>query len=161
MVKRVEVAAPPEATWRVIADFGAVASWAPAVVDAHCTTELSSGVGCGRSLTSSTGEVVEEVVTEWDEGHSLTFQVPGGVAQIVAFLQETWSVEAVPGGSAVVVLMEYRSRFGPAGAAATRLIVRPALAKMLAENLAGLKHRVETGQPVTRETHLPIQAAKD
>jgi hypothetical protein len=44
-----------------------------------------------------------------------------------------------------VVEMEYRSRFGPAGAAVTRLLVQPMLARMLADNLAGLKRYVEGG----------------
>ncbi len=158
IIRRVEISALPADVWRTIADFGAVGNWAPHVTEAHCTTENGSGVGCSRSLTSSTGEVIEEVVTEWDEGRSLTFQVPGGLARVVAFFQENWFVEAAPGGSAVVVQMEYRSRFGPVGAGVTRLVVRPVLAKMLTENLAGLKHYVESGQIVTPETNLPVSA---
>ena len=161
ITKRVEINTSPEATWRIIADFGAVATWAPAVREAHCTSGSTSGLGCIRSLTSSTGHVIEEIITQWDEGRSLTFQVPGGLAKVVAFLQETWSVEATSNGSRAVVAMEYRSKFGFVGAAVTRLIVRPVLAKMLTDNLAGLKYHLETGEFVTQDTALPIRAVVD
>lgn len=158
IIKRVEINTSPETAWRVIADFGAVATWARSVREAHCTSESVSGPGCVRLLTSSTGHVIEEIITRWDEGRSLTFHVPGGLAVVVAFLQETWSVEAAPNGSRVVVIMKYRSRFGFLGAAVTRLIVRPVLTRMLIENLAGLKYHLETGVSVTQGTALPVLA---
>lgn len=161
ITKRVDINASPEATWRIIANFGTVANWAPAVQEAHCPSDSTPGLGCKRSLTSSTGHVIEEVITQWDQGRSLTFEVPGGLAKIVGFLQETWSVEATPNGSRAVVVMEYRSKFGFAGMAVTRLIMQPVLAKMLAENLAGLKYHLETGEFVTQDTNVPIQAVLD
>jgi hypothetical protein len=96
------------------------------------------------------------VITQWDQGRSLTFDIPGGLAKVVGFLQETWSVEATPNGSRAVVVMEYQSKFGFIGTVVTRLIVQPILAKMLAENLAGLKYHLETGEFVTQNTIVPI-----
>ncbi len=146
IVKQIEIAAPPEAVWRAIADFGAVAAWAPAVKEAHWISDARSGVGCGRYVTASTGHTVRQVVTEWEDGRSLAFQIPDGMASVIAFLQERWSVRPAPGGAQVVVEMAYRSKFGPFGAAVARLMVLPVLAKMLAENLAGLKGYVESGK---------------
>ncbi len=146
ILRHTDIQAPPEAVWRVIADFGGVASWAPAVREAHCTTTLHSGVGCARSVTASSGHTIEEVITGWDEGRSLTFQVPGGLARVITFLEETWSVEETPTGSSAVVLMEYRSKLGPFGAAVTRILIRPVLDRMLTENLAGLKKHVEASR---------------
>ncbi len=54
--------------------------------------------------------------------------------------------------------MEYESKFSFVGAAVTRLIVRPVLAKMLTENLAGLKYHLETGEFVTQDTDVPTAA---
>jgi carbon monoxide dehydrogenase subunit G len=161
ITKSVEIKAAPEATWRIIADFGAVANWAPAVREAHCTSDSTSGLGCKRSLTSSTGHIIEEVIIRWDQGRSLTFEIPGGLAKVLGSLQETWSVEATPNGSQAFVVMEYQSKFGFVGAAMARLIVQPVLAKMLTENLAGLKYHLETGEFVTKDTTVPLLAVVD
>ena len=146
IVRQIDVDAPVAAVWRVLADFGAVADWAPDVLDARCTTDARSGVGCARVVTASNGTTIEEVVTAWNEGRSLTFAVPGGLARVVGSLAETWSVEDkdADAASRVIVRMQYRSSSGPAGAAVTRALVRPTLAKMLTANLAGLKRHVET-----------------
>jgi hypothetical protein len=156
IVRSIRIHAPAEVVWREIADFGSVAAWAPAVEEAHCTSEVESGVGARRQLVTSTGDVVEEVITEWADGQSFTFVTPGGMARVVASLQETWSVAPDSVGSVVRVLIEYDTRSGPVGAAVDRLLIRRTLEKMLTQNLAGLKHRVETGESVTRSTDLPV-----
>jgi hypothetical protein len=39
--------------------------------------------------------------------------------------------------------------------------VQPVLAKMLTENLAGLKYHLETGELVTQDTTVPLLAVVD
>jgi carbon monoxide dehydrogenase subunit G len=143
ITKQIEVAALPQAVWAVLADFGGVANWAPLVRESHYTTRAHTGVGCRRSVTDFNGRTVEDVVSAWDEGHSMAFRVRGQLAGVVTFLEETWTVEPASRGAQVVAALEYRTKLGLGGAILTRLLVYPGLAKMLARNLAALKRYVE------------------
>jgi hypothetical protein len=145
LIRTLGIEAPTQAVWSVLADFGGVARWALAVRKAGWSGELRSGVGCGRTLVGPDGVAVEEVVTRWEEGRSLTFEIPGGLARFIAFLEETWTVEAGGGGSIVTVDLRYRTRLSLIGAVLASLIVRPVLASSVRDNLAGLKRYVETG----------------
>ncbi len=97
-------------------------------------------------MTGPGGITVEEVVTGWVDGRSLTFEIPRGMVWVVRTMRETWSVEAVADGAAVTVVMHYRTRLGPLGAALARLLVVPVLTRALEDNLAGLKRHVEMGR---------------
>ena len=145
LTRRTEIEAPPESVWAVLADFGDLC-WAPDARDTRLTSTSPSGVGCSRSVTGPTGIAVEEIVTQWDEGQSLAFEIPGGVTRVVGFLQETWSVTPAGSGTVVAVVMEYRPQLGPFGAALARMAVIPVLDKTLRNNLAGLKRHLETTQ---------------
>jgi carbon monoxide dehydrogenase subunit G len=146
LTKRISINASADKVWGVLADFGGVAKWAPTVVESHLTTEANGGVGAKRMLAVSTGESVEEVVVEWNEGRSFTFQIPAGLASVVKMLQETWTVEPALKESVVAVTMDYTMKYGIIGTALDSLMVGRALRKMLAQNLAGLKHHIETGE---------------
>ncbi len=157
--KRVLINAPCEKVWQVLADFGNVEKWAPTVVKCHCPTEVSSGVGAKRILTTPKGDVTEEVIVEWNEGHDFTFGIPDGLASIVKILRETWSVEHSSNEAIVAVKMDYRTKDGAFNSILDTLVVRRELRKILVQNLAGLKYHIETGEMVTRKTaRLPVDA---
>ena len=48
ITRQVKINAPKEKTWEILADFGAVSNWAPAVTESHITTEAKRGVGAIR-----------------------------------------------------------------------------------------------------------------
>ena len=103
-------------------------------------------------LDHALGEVVEEVIVEWNEGRSFTFEIPDGLGPI-KILREIWSVEPSPEGAVVTVMMDLNNmKFGVLGAVMDRLIARRVMGKQLVLSLAGLKHHVETGEVVTSET---------
>jgi uncharacterized protein YndB with AHSA1/START domain len=158
LTKRIAICAPTDKVWEVIADFENVASWAPTIVDSRSTTEVKSGVGARRVLDHKSGQVVEEVIVEWNEGHSFIYQIPNGFWPVKS-LREVWSVEPSPEGSVVVVTMDFEMQLGPLGAIMDLLILRWLMDRELALGLAGLKHHVETGEVVTSETAgLPVAA---
>ena len=159
IIKRVHISASVDQVWQVLADFGSVEKWAPTVIESHCSTETERGMGAKRILTTSTGEVTEERVIEWDEGHSFTFEIPNGLASIIKVLRETWSVEHSPQGTEVVVRMDYETKDGIINSLLNALVVKRVLKRMLVQNLAGLKYHVETGEIVTPKTaKLPVAA---
>jgi ribosome-associated toxin RatA of RatAB toxin-antitoxin module len=158
LTKRITIGASTDKVWEVIADFGNVASWAPTIVDSRSTTEVNRGVGARRMLDHKSGQVVEEVIVEWNEGHSLIYEIPNGFWPIKN-LREVWSVEPSPEGSVVVVVMDFEMKLGPLGAIMDLLIIRWLMSRELELGLAGLKHHVETGEVVTTETAgLPVAA---
>ncbi len=157
--KRVLINAPREQVWQVIADFGGVERWAPTVVKSRCATEVKGGLGAKRILTTTRGNVTEEVIVEWNEGHSFTFDIPDGLALVIKTLQETWSVEQSSNGATVVVKMDYQTKHGILSSILDSLFVRRELRWILVQNLAGLKYHIETGGIVTRKTAgLPVAA---
>ncbi|CAG0947014.1 hypothetical protein ANRL1_03557 [Anaerolineae bacterium] len=103
-------------------------------------------MGAKRILTTSTGETTEEAVVEWNEGQSFTFEIPNGLASIIKILRETGSVEHSSQGTEVVVTMDYHMKDGVVYSILDALVARRVLKKMLVQNLAGLKHQIETGE---------------
>ncbi len=159
VAKRVRLKASVDQVWNVVADFGGVEKWAPTVVESHCSTEAQCGLGAKRILTTTTGEVTEEVVIAWNEGRSFAFEISNGLASIIKNLRETWSVNPPPTGSEVVVTMDYQTKDGIINSLLHALVVGRILNKILVHNLAGLKHHVETGERVTpNTTNLPVAA---
>ena len=157
--KRILINASREQVWQVIADFGGVERWAPTVVKSHCATEGKGGLGAKRILTTTRGGTTEEVIIEWNEGHSFTFEIPDGLALIVKTLRETWSVKESSNGATVVVRMDYQTKDGILSSILDSLFVRRELRWILVQNLAGLKHHIETGEIVTQKTtRLPVAA---
>jgi ribosome-associated toxin RatA of RatAB toxin-antitoxin module len=159
LTKRVSINASQQEVWDVLANFGGVEKWAPTVVESHCSTEFNRGLGAKRILTTTRGDVTEEVIVEWSEGHSFTFEIPGGLASTVKTLRETWSVEQPPNEAVVVVKVDYQLKNDILNSIFDSLFVRRELERMLIQNLAGLKYHIETGGTVTRQTAgLPVAA---
>ena len=75
----ITIAAPPEAVWKVLADFPAIAAWHPLVKKAAPTED-----GSGRVLTLEKGEITEGL-DEADEA-----------ARRLAYRLSTENVEALP-----------------------------------------------------------------
>jgi len=159
IVKRVPISASAEKVWIVLADFGSAERWAPTVVRSSSSGQIKRGVGARRILTTTTGEVTEEVIIEWNEGHSFTFEIPDGLSSMIKALRETWLIRQSSKGTEVVVTMDYQIKDGALNSVMDFLVVGRILKKILVQNLAGLKYHMETGEIVTSKTaKLPIAA---
>ncbi len=154
-LERIHIAAPAPTVWETLADFGGVAEWAPTVRESHCATEASGGIGAMRILTTSTGDVVEEVIVEWDEGRSFAFEIPDGLRSVTGPIQETWSVEPTDGGCIVAASQDFRMK-PPILGLVLGPILGGVLRKMLAQNLAGLKHHIEAAKTASADTTAPL-----
>lgn len=157
IIKQIPINAAAEQVWQVLADFGSAENWAPTVVQSRCPTDIKRGIGARRILTTTRGDVTEEVIVEWNEGQGFTFEIPGGLVSIVQTLRETWAIGSSSNGATVVVKMDYQMKEGILNSFLDSLVVRRELTKILIQNLAGLKQHIETGERVTpKTTKLPV-----
>ena len=160
ITRQVRIDASKEKTWEVLADFGAVASWAPTILQSHSTTEANGGVGAERTCEhEKMGQLVERI-TGWDEGSSLSYDVIKGLPFPMKSLNNVWSVRADGDGAVVTVTMDFRMGLGPLGALPT-LMARVMMRKEMAVSLAGLKQYTETGEVVAapKDVAAPALAA--
>ena len=141
------VEAPAEKVWDVLADFSAVDTWVPLVKSSHIKGDKDRGVGVRRHCTVKGFGDIDEIVTDWDEGRSLSYRVSS--LGPFSFTQNTWTVDRVDEGSCRVSLeLDYDVRFGAFGRLLHGLVIGRKL-KQRAPNAIGLlKTRVETGETI-------------
>ena len=93
--------APPDRVWDVLADYGAIASWAPNVDHSCLLTERADGVGAVRRIQTGRTTLREEVEA-WEPGASLSYRIIG-LPPIVRSATNTWRLTG-SGGSTTVTL---------------------------------------------------------
>lgn len=148
------VQTPATSVWDVIADFSAVDTWAPQVTKSYALGKKDRGVGAERYCDIKGFGSIEEVVTEWIDGRSLTYRVtplgPLGVSH------NRWTVVKIDESSCeVVVELGYDVRFGLVGKLLHTLMMRGKLEEAFPKSLEALKTRVETGKLVRDRRSLP------
>lgn len=145
-----DVAAPPARVWEVLADFGGIYRYSPAVKASHLTGSLPDGVGATRHCDLAFGATVEERIIDWHDGTAYTVEIYAGTRMPpIRDPRATLAVESLGGGrSRLTARMVYTPRFGPLGRLADRVAFRRQFEKSLGLLVAGFKHYVETGEEV-------------
>jgi carbon monoxide dehydrogenase subunit G len=107
VVETVTIKASPDAVWNKVKDFGAMATWHPAV--ASCTATDGNNVGSVRTLKlKDGGEVVETLESYGDADRKFSYRAKDGGALPVSNYTSTFSVKPGEGGTTVV---EWRGAF--------------------------------------------------
>lgn len=147
----IKINAPAQQVWAALADLERVQQFSPGVAKASYTTDSKEGVGAGRhcDLQGPSGWV-EERVTEWNEGESLTIEI---FDSSYPLKQAFGRFTLTPAGEETNVSfdLDYELKFGPIGALLNVLIVRRLFGKANKTVLTGLKYHVETGEVVDKE----------
>lgn len=89
------IAADPQKIWDVLADFGAVSSWAD-VVDHSCLLDHGTAggtVGTSRRVQLGRTTVVERI-TDFDPPHALAYDVEG-LPPLVRRLHNRWTLRPI------------------------------------------------------------------
>lgn len=139
------VAAEPQAVWDVLADFGAVSSWAD-FVDHSCLLDHSpdgKAVGTSRRIQLGRNTLVERI-TDFDPPHSLSYDVDG-LPRLVRRLRSNWTLRPIAKGMTEVTLtsaVTVTIGSHPIQGFAERLFGRGSV-KQLDRLLDGLAKRVE------------------
>lgn len=157
--REVTVNAPAEEVWAALADFGNVATWNPNVKKSFLTSNQTQGEGISRECQLVPMGTVQEQVTSWVEGESMTIEI-----------SEFKNVPAMRAGGADIHIrargdqtdvhleLSYEVGLGAVGAGMNSMMLKRQFSKAATGLLAGLKHHVETGDPVQRGTSLPTKA---
>ncbi len=144
--EKIVIAAPPQAVWAVIKDFGAMASWHP--LTPGCDARGGNLPGAGRVLTFSEGGGVTERLEEYDAGNMrYSYRLEIGNLHVLPVSFYTAAIAVKPardGGSEV----EWSGRFirGDAGKAPLENLgdapASRAMGIFVRVGLAGLKEQV-------------------
>ncbi|WP_096289059.1 SRPBCC family protein [Mycobacterium ahvazicum] len=140
------IAARPQEVWDVLADFGAIVSWADNV-DHSCI--LASGadgapVGTTRRVQVKRDTLVERI-TEFDPPHALAYDIEG-LPRLLRRVVNRWTLAAGSGDSTVVTLTT-TVEIGPwpPQQLAERVVCQVA-ARQSDSMLAGLANRLENAR---------------
>lgn len=98
------VAAEPQAIWDVLADFGAVSSWAD-FVDHSCLLEhgpAGGPIGTSRRVQLGRNTLVERI-TEFNPPHTLAYDIEG-LPRLVRRLRSSWTLRPIARGRTEVTL---------------------------------------------------------
>jgi ligand-binding SRPBCC domain-containing protein len=140
--ERVEIEAPAELVWEVLADFGGVQNWAPYMRRSHLIGEQDTGIGMRRGMRHAWGFRFEEVVTQWHESKGFAFDVlkaPFPMRDV----KEVWVLAPENGHTAVETQVRYGTHLGPLGALVDWLLVRFVVRREMRAGLGGLKEYTE------------------
>lgn len=140
------IAAPVQEIWDVLADFGAISSWA-SNADHSCI--LHSGVDGGPVGTARRvqvkRDVLVETITEFDPPHALAYDIEGLPSRLRR-VTNRWTLQPTAGDSTVVTLtstVEIGPR--PYQKLAERVLCR-FVARQSDSMLAGLANRLENAR---------------
>lgn len=160
--RHVTIDAPRDHVWSIVADLEAIADWNPSIKSASRTSQSVQGVGESRSCELVPTGSVRETVRVFEPERRFVIDIVdskgtpgmrGGGADIQ--LQD-----AGPDRTDVTITMNYQLGLGPIGFLMDRLVMRRMSRTVLERMTAGLKHHAETGETVTADTPLPIQAVE-
>lgn len=136
------VASPVSAVWGVLADFGALSSWADGV-DHSCLLEHSNdGIGVGTSRRVQVGRItLVERIAECSPPDVLAYEVEG-LPRMVGRVWNRWVLAGHEAGTRVTLTSTVRIADNPVARAVERTVCR-LLARQSDALLDGLAQRVE------------------
>jgi Polyketide cyclase / dehydrase and lipid transport len=137
------IAAGTQAIWDVLADFGAVSSWADFVDHSCLLSPAAEGIGVGSERRVQLGRnTLIERITDFDPPTSLGYVIEG-LPRLVRHLRSSWTLRPIAGGFTEVTLMNSVDiGSNPAQRVAERIFGRVSV-EQLDLLLSGLAKKVE------------------
>ena len=78
VAKGIQVYAPTEQVWAVLANIGAVQDYSPGVVKSYYTSNAREGVGASRHCDLLPTGTVEERIVDWRDGEQYSIEIYEG-----------------------------------------------------------------------------------
>jgi carbon monoxide dehydrogenase subunit G len=161
--KKITVNALKDKVWDALADFGNVQNMSPGVAKSYLTSDQAAGIGTTRHCDLAVmGAQVEERIIGWDEGNSLKISLyETKNMPMVVDIEAYFEVKEVDSETELVGKFEYGMSNG-IGSLMNSLMMKKMNEKTWVNFMAGIKHFVETGEKVDKNTVLdlvPVLAA--
>jgi uncharacterized protein YndB with AHSA1/START domain len=136
------IAAEAQAIWDVLADFGAISSWAGNVDHSCLLSPAAEDIGPGTTRRVQVGrDTLVERITEFDPPQSLAYDVEGFPRRLRR-LENRWTLRPAGGGTSVTLTTTIEIGRNPVQRLAERAVARLS-ARQLDTMLTGLAHRLE------------------
>ena len=132
--------ASPGAIWEVLADFGALATWAPNVDHSMVTTAQTEGPGATRRVQAGRNVLLERIV-DWEPGVTLAYEIDG-LPHVVRRAENRWLLEPVDSGTQVTLTSTVDAGGRPPQKLVGAVVGR-VLARVSDQLLDGLRVRME------------------
>jgi len=162
IARKVVINAPKQKVWEAIADFGNVSRLSPNIVESHSTSEQKQGVGAERHCDfAAMGAQVEERIVAWNEGESLKIDIyETKNMPMITDMEAEFSLETEGEGTEITGIFEYKMT-SSLGNLINNLSMKKMNEKTWVKFIAGIKHHVETGENVEKNTPLDISLVKE
>ena len=155
VTREIQVDAPTEKVWAVLANIGAVQDYSPGVVKSYYTSDIREGVDASRHCDLLPTGTVEERIVDWRDGEQYSIEIYEGTeVPYTGVTQFTLKRDGV--GTTVTQIMDYKPTDDVPNALEGKSM-EGLVGKILKGNLVGLKHFVETGEVETREVFKRIR----
>jgi len=102
--RTISIPATPDIVWRVLAEFGTLARWAPNVDHSSLLTDQHEGVGTVRRVQVGPNTLVESVVV-WASGETLSYEI-AGLSPMLERVTNTWTLAPKGAGTDVTLTTE-------------------------------------------------------
>ncbi len=136
------IAAQPQAIWDVLADFGALSSWAEAIDHSCLLNHGPDGPALGTTRRIQVGpNTLVERITEFDPPQTLAYDIEGLPARL-GKVTNRWTLRAVGDHTVVALISTVEAGTGRPARMAEWVALR-VLAKQADALLAGLAQRME------------------
>lgn len=157
IARKISINAPGEKVWSVLADFGNVYRVSPNIVKSYATTDHTQGLGAERHCDfAMMGAQVEERITEWQEGKSMKIDIYKSKGMpMIKDMKAEFSLESLGGTSVLIGTFEY-GMSNAVGSMLNSVGMKSMNEKAWAKFMAGVKHYVETGEEVSKDTPLDL-----
>ena len=160
--RKVPINAPKQKVWEALADFGNVSLLSPNIIKSYLTSEQKQGVGASRHCDFAfMGAQVEERIIEWNEGEFIKIDIyESKNMPMITGMKAEFSLK--PDGDATLLTgtIEYEMT-NLLGNLMNKLTMRKMNEKAWVSFMAGIKHYVETGVNVEKDTILDITPVKE
>lgn len=111
----IEIEAPIDEVWSKISNLADIQNWTKAVKESHFHTEITRGIGAGRTCdVPGFGTLVENVL-DWEEGKSFRLSLEG-LPFFIKSASGGWRLEELgPNRTRGVTTIDFETKFWPVG----------------------------------------------
>ena len=145
VTSEIRIDAPRQKVWDVIADIGSVSVWNLSLSNSYYTSEAKEGLEAARHCDFPDGGYVNERVIEWKPGEGFTLDIYEGT---VPFTSANGTLSLVDDGDGTTVHFALEYELKADIPVDPQEVERQNRDELFPVTMAGLKHYVETGEPM-------------